>query len=467
MKHIYRKISGVLCTVMLVVLFACQKENSSYKYFRTDYSSYMFKSDGSDTCNILIESNVDWSIVQMPEWVSLCNEESDNISLVAQVNDSNEMREGNIVFSSEAGEYTVVLSQFFNNFNGRFYDLTEFSAPIMSRNGMYIVGMKGRMDENGAGVYTPVIINTRTGEREEWEPTYDLNGARYISNDGRTVVLYENYSGYHELYIDKEKVDVRLPEGYYNFRIYSASEDGVIWVGYCQDRSDGKYYPVRWTNGEPELLDMPEANLFGQDVSHNGTMARGCNADGSVIYGTEWDSRGLVYWKDGIMNFIGGDPAYNILGHDNPDDPNEITSYTGIVADASTVRMSPNGRYISTAWYSYFDGYMVTMIDIETGNVEIIESLGDSGGETVDNDGNFFAGVPYKSAVVGYRIGLGEDPVPVTDWLESVYGLKFVDGYMVKSISEDGRTIFGARAMNTVYGVMYSFWCVATDVFEE
>lgn len=465
-----KKYIGLVLALFTSVLVSCQKNTADYGYLRIDQHSYMFKSDGSDTCRIGVESNVSWSLDGVPEWVELIEKGDDYVLLKASDNETKSVRVADVVFVSEAESPVLSLSQSIGGFNGRFYDLTDLAAPAMSRNGMYIAGMRGRLDDNGRGVFTPVVLNTHTGKVIEMEPTYDFNGMKYINNEGNVIVMSNSYSGRTEMFIDGEMVEVRLPEGYHNHRIYSASEDNTIWAGYCQSISTQRYHPVRWTNGEPEIMDMPSSNLWGQDVSHNGTMIRGCSSDGSIMYGSEWDSMGLVCWENGKMNFIGGDPAYNILGYDNPDNPSALTSYTGIVADASTVRMSPNGRYVSATYVSWdesYTGYMVTLIDLETGNVEIKESLEDSGGATVDNNGNFFGGVPRKSPMLGYKMSFGEEPVPMTEWFQSEYGLSFVDGYMVQTISEDGKTILGARAQMTVYGVKYAFWCVATDVFKE
>lgn len=469
MKKIYGLIVDCVFAVTSVfILFSCQKnQTDEYVYLRLDQASYMFKSTDADTCNVQIECNSEWSISTMPDWITVADQGEDYVCFIAEPNVSKEIRMGNVDFVSEGETSSLSVSQMFSGFNGRFYDLTQFAAPAMSRNGRYVGGMVGTRLTDGSTEYVFKMYDTKTGSVTEWEPTTEYNGVRYISNDGKVIVLYENFSAAHALFVDGNQVDVRLPEGYFNYRVTSVSDDYSIWVGYCQNLQTKKYHPLKWINGEPELLDMPESNLWGQKVSNNGTMVRGCSADGSVLYGTEWDTRGLVYWKDVEMNFIGGDPEFNILGYDNPNNPEELTSYTGIVADASSTRMSSNGRYISAAWYGFDEGYFPIMLDLETGNSEIVKSVGDGGGSVVDNNGNFFGGVPYRGNLSGYRFAFGEDPVPVTEWLDQTYGLKFVEGYMVAGISDDGKVLLGARAQVTVVGVQYSFWCVATDVFEE
>lgn len=468
MKNKIEIFAFVLALLGMFSMSSCQKMDEGYDYLRIDKSSYMFKSNGSDTCRIGVESNAEWRLGELPEWIEIAGQGDDYVELVAKANDTKKIRMADIVFESETESPVISVSQTYEQFNGRFYDLTEYMAPVMSRNGMYVAGMRGRLDETGTGQYTPVIINTYTGEKQEWKETSEFNGVQYISNDGKVVVLFENYSGRTEMFIDGEMIEVNLPDGYFNYRIYSASDDNTIWVGFCQNQTTHKYYPVKWTNGEPEFLDSPEDNLCRQGKCYNGVMARGCSSDGSVIYGSEWDYMGLVYWKDDEMVFLGGDPAYNLV---ECNDLGQVMEYSGIIATASCERMSYNGRYISTSYFSLDDNHYPVMIDVETGNVEIQDSFfsteGGGTGVFVTDDGKFFSTSPYRVNTSGFVSQFGSDPVPVTDWLASEYGMSFVDGYTVSKVSSDGNVVFGARAKMTVYGVMYSFWCVATDVFEE
>lgn len=167
-----------------------------------------------------------------------------------------------------------------------------------------------------------------------------------ISGDGR-YIAYQDVSGsLTMLRVDDQEVEIKLPEGYRTPRIQYISNDGSIMVGYCRSLTaiDGwkPTVSVKWTNGEPEILESPDHNIWGDKFTLD-VMARGSSSDGSVIYGSEWTDFGVIYWKNGEAYFSGYEFA------------DKSTNRT-IITEADRSNVNPNGKYIGCSEAEIYTG---------------------------------------------------------------------------------------------------------------
>ncbi len=111
------------------------------------------------------------------------------------------------------------------------------------------------------------------------------------------------------------------------------------------------YRPLKWTDGgTPEVLPVPELN-FRNEPYVSGVMARGCSADGSVIYGSTWDNLdyGMLYWKDGKVDWVGSD-VREVRTVQIENGIGEMIDYNivnGMICTAELTNISPNGRWIA------------------------------------------------------------------------------------------------------------------------
>lgn len=85
-----------------------------------------------------------------------------------------------------------------------------------------------------------------------------------------------------------------------------------------------------------------------------GVTARGCSADGSVIYGSTWDNLdfGMLYWKEGKVDWVGSDvrEVETVQIDNGIGETIDYRLVNGMIATAEYTKISPNGRWIAGAY---------------------------------------------------------------------------------------------------------------------
>lgn len=426
------------------------------EYLSAEYNSYMFTS-GKDSVTIAVNSTSEWEATHSADWIRTEKIAEDSLKIAVITNGSEEPRESEINLLSGNNSFRIIVSQTGYAFKGRFEDIASLADPVISRNGKYVAGVEmGSAD----GLYVPVIIDTYTGEWTRMEETSDFARIRVISNDGKTMVViapdfYTNY-----IWKDSNLNTIPLPEGYNSPVISNFAYDETIWVGYAYNMNK-QFVPVKWTNGEAEILEVPDVNVEGSTLQ-NGAMARDCNSDGSVIYGSEWDQMGLIYWKDGRMYYPSIDYTELVqIGSD--------TWVSTIRVTAELSKLSHNGKYLTAPFNDYKNGTThPVLINTETSEVSILEIGVPAAGLTVNDNGTIFGGLggsPVQGGlVIDSETGTYKN---MSDWMKENYGIVINDDRMITQFSEDNNVIWGMRFQMTGLGAQYPNWYLVLDTTEN
>lgn len=438
---------GIAAAVLSVL--SCKQEQT-VDYLSLGVTSYTF-SNTVDSVKFKVESSSDWEVSNDNEWVKYRKIGTDSLVVAVADNSEGEQRNGRITVISGQLSAEMSLSQFGMTYNGSFVDFSDCWSTAISKNGRYVGTMK-KDDRDPKKVY-PILIDTYTGEKKEFQDILDFLNVYAVGNDG---VLYLNTSNQIEtkiLQLDGTVQDIRLPEGYGYPNVQDLSSDGTIWVGYCRNISTNKFEPVRWTNGEAEILEAPEVCLYGTP-STSGTMARGCSDDGSVIYGSEWSwmQHPVVYWKNGEMSY----PGYEFSENDGE-------TYYAMTLDAERTNISPNGRYIT----SNYSGTLA-VVDTDMGIQILLDAsvtgLSSTTGITATDNGLIFGATPAMGVTSGYVFNLNDDSaIPIDQWFMDNYGVHMSGDRMVTRVSSDGNVYFGYRPHNAGMGTTYKYWYFVVD----
>ena len=356
-------------------------------------------------------------------------------------NQTGEYVEGTVVFRAGNLISELKVDQMPRSFvyDGVFVDLPLHAGAAMSPNGRYVAYIDEAELENGYE-YKPYLMDTKTRKITELEmPPYTGAGAgtlnyqeiKCLSDDARILVFYNSASTIQAMTIGGEPYEVKAPAGYDYPIISDMSGDGRIWVGDVYDTNEKSYWPCRWIDGEPEILERPEFQVDGVTPTSNGAMARGCSYDGSVIYGSEWNQFLLVYWKDGKL--------FNI-GQEQADWPSGA-----LKTEAQSTRLSPDGKYIAMK-YGGEGMYKPALVNTSTGQHEVLECVADGTGITVGPDGTVFGATPSSPVMQGYVFDFeNNSATTLKDWMQEKYGITIDGSRMVYKVSIDGKVLFGKK----------------------
>ncbi len=437
---------------------SCSMEETT-PFLRLSMSQFSFDADGSDTCKVVVDCNGSYTIENDTDWIFIEDDSEGNVRLTVSQNDETSFKNAKIAFVSgnERAEFSVEQMPFI--FDGKFEYVYNVTDPTLSRNGRWFAGC---MLMDGSENLVPFRLDLETGEMTTWPEyargEYDFTSVWGITDDGNTMILANSMGAYSVIFQDGEILpDLEFPDDdEYIARYQSISADGSVVVGYLNAQNDNKYplghhyIPCRWVNGEIEILEAPDFSLTGGEIA-NGVMARGCSADGSVIFGSEWDYFGAVVWKDGVMNYIGGDPEYNEIVYGGN---GEATAWSGIITHSDRNRISPDGRYIAFLFRDTDLTYYAAMTDLQTGRTEIVDIYGQTGG-MVTNDGDFIYG-----NINGMHLDMDGNITPLDEWYKSKFGITLSDDYIVTYISTDYKSLSGMKVVQSVNGITYSPWYI-------
>lgn len=451
MKSIQILIIALSGAILSLATTSCSTEDLSSPD-RIDLSviSYTFAPEG-ETFHLEVSavstSEENWHFQGGDEWISAERTEN-GLALTAASNEGGEMRETTISFICGKAKATLYLTQLPGKFSGGFVNMTASEYGYQSRfsnNSNFCAAYALETPEGSAQIFIPILINTRTGEETRYEGSADYSAIRAVSDDGRMISLTVGSVGC-ALLVDGQTMDIPCPSGYKTPVVSGFSTDGNVMVGYVQETDGYAYYPVKWTNMIPEVLDIPETDVQGEDL-FSGAMARGCSADGSVVYGSEWDTQAFVYWDAEGMHFAGKETSVN-----------RTVDYMGMTLEipayfkktAENYSISQNGRYIAGIFNDYTDNgdgtyspYSVSypaIYDTQTDELTVYEDYSGYSAMFADNEGRLFGGV----AGMGYVFD-ESGAVPIEEWMASQYGIVMDGSRYILNISEDGKNVSGWR----------------------
>lgn len=461
-----RKISYILIAAMaLVAAVSCNTETRIENYLNLSVMSYMFQSNGGDSIDVEVMTNMpEWEVDSECDFVTV-EKVGDNIARIkALPNTAAENRMGTVVFSSEEIVTTMSIGQLSASFKGVFNVLPLTSRGAMSRNGHWYAYVDVPAGREGITAWK---VNLKTGEKRQLElpelPTDKyLDGVSAISDDGETI-LYENGGNmYSVLEKNGEIITPTLPDGFTQLWLINMNADGTVLVGSCNKGPQTVWRPFKWINGEPIALETVVTDGFGRYPNEVDVYPRGCSNDGSIVYGSEWQTFGLIYWK--------GDKMYNI-GIDNSEiiSDDKGTRYISMIrCQASYWNISPNGKYIATSYRKFdspgaYNDYPVR-IDTEMGIFEYMENSPICSAQVVTDDGLMFgAEVPYIATCgMVFDMETGTS-MKMSDWMMEKYGFIIADAYWCNTISPDLKSFSGRCLAETGTGQQNPFWYMSIE----
>ena len=455
-----------IVAVLLLSFTACKDENADY--INLSINSFTFSPLGEEELIVDVKSGQAWTVECEGKWVIEKSKDGNSITLGASATQSGLDRTAKVIFRSGDAEEVLVISQLGTKVNYVSL-LADSQASVMSPNGEYVGGVSARM-KNDSYEFTPFIINVKTGQRTD-KPVQKVECTASSITDEGLLFIKDNNMVCKYFDSDNNLVDIKIPAGMRNPSISATSFDGKIWVGYVQKTADRIYYPIKWVEGQPELLEVPEKTLLGQPLDV-GAYARGCSADGSIIYGAIADDQTAIYWKaDGTVDFVGKDKIRKhtiTINHTGSDVSFEVVDRPIFYADNTS--MSPDGKYLATTFAQtvapnkyekviYYPAYF----DLEKEKLIYITDLPagfeDGFCSTISNDGILSFGCPaigYTDAYV-YDIHSGTT-TSAPDYIKDEYGVIVSNSARITRITNDGNTLFGMSIL--LLGVSYQYWYI-------
>lgn len=431
-------------------MFACQTKNTE-KYLYISEDSYSFAYDGEDSIRVTVMTGESWTAAPEAEWLTVTKVDNETAVIKAEKNTTLETRTAKVTFTAGNESREFVAEQFPKTFEGKLKDIYgSYMYSSISRNGKYagalILELKEGSETESIGV--PYIVNLETGEVIETFPSSeDHNVLAAISDDGNTVIYGNVIDVDFKVYSNGEPVTLNLPSGFTNPVPQGLSSDASVIVGYATNGVTGDLTPMKWVNGEPIALEIPTEDEFGRPNTI-GAMARGCSADGSIVYGSEWKTMAAVYWVGEEMHYLASDYV-------NPEDViftsgNNTSGYFSRLADLNSV--SHNGKYLAVSFIneggeSVYGG-IPSVVDVETGKITVLDELGGGLAQTVDNNGNVFIATPNMSPMdcIVANLGTPSSSVSFQDYIKSNFGITVPSNKIVYNVSEDGKTFGGMSA---------------------
>lgn len=459
-----------LITLLFLLAFVTGCKDEKSDFINLSFNSFTFDSKGVEELKIEVSASQGWTVEYEGKWIIEKEKNANALVLQAMPTQSGVERMTRAVFrAGEAVEY-VYLSQLGTNVT--YVRLSPNSpATVLSPNGKYIGGVESDLVGN-VYVFTPFIIEVATGKRVEKPKLKESHIARAITDDGMLIVVNESKSK-SMYYRGDELIDVRSPGNVRELTITATSSDGNIWVGYAQSTEDRMYRPVKWINGEPQIMEMPEKTLLNENVDI-GAYARGCSADGSVIYGALADDQSALYWKNDKVEYLGKDKI-NIhaitVNHSGQDITFAVADRPVFYADHHC--MSPDGRYLATSFVktivqdanekaifypAYFDFETETLTYI----TDLPDGFNDGSGSTINNEGILSFGCPatgYTDAFV-YDIHTKTTARSI-DYFKDEYGVTVSKSALILNNTNSGNTIFGLGII--LHAVSYQYWYINVE----
>lgn len=452
MKTIFRISTILLC----LSVFSCKDRIEYTDYINLSRVSYTFDAKGSDTISIKVSAGSEWSVQNDNDWIFLLDRVEDSVKIAVSENGVEGMRNGILTFRSGDAVSELSISQLPLHFEGIMIDFPPAAKGAVSPNGKYAAYMNTEMDlVTGEYRYYGLKINLETGETEEIaSELYDgyqaYDEVMAISDDGRTMIYAHTMNVTYALFRDGEKVELTMPDGYFTIYLAALSADGQTVVGNLLSSTDYKAYPAIWRNGEVEILEIPEVSAGNYELQQ-GVYVRGCSADASVIYGSEWDMQGLIYYKDGKMFYPGLDYAEG-----------EYPAVDRIFKYAAYFSISPGGRYIGAAYGNYIQDPSLpkltypVVVDTETNTCKIFETeeVIDADALTVNDEGVVFGGSPSTGMVYGYVFDMDNGTyTDISSWMKEKEGVEISDKLLIQY--NVGNVYYGMKMLATGVGSSY------------
>lgn len=452
---------------LFLVAFCCISCNENMKmedYLDLSISSYVFRNDGNDSVAVRVYTNLDeWTVDTDCDYLSISKIGTDSVVIKSAANESEQERNASVIFSSGDIKTVMEVVQMPKTFNGVFKHLPITSRGAMSRNGKWYVYVDVSLIDN-EWVPKAYKIDLKNDVTTEIDLPQNPNSSYYnsvyaVSDDGESIIFADEGGYDSDIYCNGNLIPLSIPSGYTSKYLTNFSSDATIAVGSC--KMGDRWYPFKWVNGEPVALEYPETDLFGKTAGFH-VYVRGCSADGSVIYGSEWRHKGVMYWKNEKLFNIGMDNSEIVVTERGQ-------KYVSIMMlTAVKWAISPDGKYIGATYRKYdsnatYVDYPVR-INTEMGIYEVMESCPDCGAQMASDNGLIFGATPTTLSSYGCVYDIDNDVMlTLSDWMSENNGFIMSTPFWCNNMSYDMKSFSGRSVVSTAAGIQNAFWVISLD----
>lgn len=461
MKNIF--FQSIVVALSVFMLTACKQENVETHFVKIDYTEWTFNANQNQPFTISVRSNPqEWQITSYPSWLNI--EQAGN-ELIITPEDNVEAAERNTIINISAGEANASITIRQLGDTGRdvtYRYLYELLNAVMSPSGKYVGGFYETL-VGEEYQRTAVIIDLATDERTEFGP-YDSSlmgmDQSLIITDSGTLYISDNTNGGCTGF-SLSTGSYFIPEVIPNYgqpTMQGATPDESVMVAYTNQNPDGLTYgAIKYVDGVPEPLRLPETGNFRNEEWFTGAMPRGCSADGSIIYGTSWENYdyGMLYWDaEGNPDWVGSDlrrvETVKVTGPLGDEIDYNIAD--GMTCSAALLQISPDGKWIAGNYRTeeVVDGQVVqheypAFFNTKTKTTTVFEEYAGDFAMGATNDGIGLIGRNSGMGVTsGYLVDIesGANLGDMLSYVQENFGVTVTKGY-INYISPDGNAIMG------------------------
>lgn len=474
--------SILLFCLSTLILIGCT-ENTPDPYIKLSEGSLTFLADDTQSQKLEVAASSAWTAEPSVTWIKL-DVTSTSIVVTVDPSDAPQERIGKITIKSlEVTKEVAVYQLPMDSRSSRYRRPNVAQSLVVSPNGKYIGGFLMQIDESDAYTYEPFIIDLATDEWHKFGPypasLFKIQKSSCISDDGK--LFLKDLDGGILFDLNDEENDyviVGAPSGFnYKPTVSFTSSDSSTWVGYVM--GGGLAWPIVWKDGLSKALERPETDFRETpwDDNSNGLMARGCSADGRIIYGSTWTNYdyGMVYWDEaGKVHWVGED-VRKVTKVQRLDYRGQLYDYNlvdGMSSASSPHHISPNGKYIcgdlrieklAEDKVTVLEEFYPAFYNTETKKTTVFwDQVGNMALCTSD-DGIGVIGHGRQGISSGVVVNVENETLLGTtqEWIQENYGLTVSAGY-IEYICAGNETMLGIVAIpGGPQGVYFVSWYIA------
>ena len=263
-KHVFA--SAALLLPLFGGLVGCtQPGQDEVQYIKVSMASCSFRGVDAEPLRIEVSTSpAAWNAEPSATWIRIVEKTDNALLLTVDDNMSAAERTGEVTITAGQAEQSITIVQVSDHALQSTYGTTgEFTmGAVISPNARYVGGYTAIYDTDaGNWVTQVVIIDIRNDKKYMLDPfpdtlyllydpcaITDSGNVFFHCEDGRSVMF--SLSG------DVTVLD-NIPGAGKPWLSQVASDESGVWVGFCLG-GETMYSPVKWTDGVPEILPLPE-----------------------------------------------------------------------------------------------------------------------------------------------------------------------------------------------------------------
>ena len=267
-NYLHKSLAALLAAAALT---GCAKDKEEFHYIDLSQVACTFQGEDNQPLTVsVITAPAAWSAAPDASWVTAeKGQDGESLTITVEDNTSGTEREARITVSAGQASQQILVTQLAaDNLFARLRKLDTFQqGAVISPSGNYVGGIIPSIAPDDSWLYSPVIIDLRTGETYQHGPfpeaLYYMTEASCITDQGLLFINDGMHGG--QVAIDTSgniTIPEAVPAGFEGKpKVEATSADGKYWVGYAMDKNGhlgGLYHPLLWTDGVPEVLPCPK-----------------------------------------------------------------------------------------------------------------------------------------------------------------------------------------------------------------